>query len=184
MAAGMWSPQDSTASHQADVSKAQNPYAPPAAESSDPELDKLRFVAPGSLANTKWDQLLLVALLAIALFGAPAAFAGIETIIYSGLALFLASIALLIRELWCRRDGRRAWTLGLVLAISGLGFVLGLIGLINVNNWGPNDAKKVGVPYVVAVFGVWLVLGSYVAWRTIPRQLETASGSGAVSSEV
>ncbi len=94
--------------------------------------------------------------------GIGASFVKIESILFSGPALAVAGIVLVVLA-WRKRN---IWAM--VLGISGPVFSIFLLVLINVLEWSPDDAKvpvpKIGLAYLAAV----LIL-------ILPALLETRS---------
>lgn len=151
-----------------------NPYALSPAWEEDRVQHEL-FIQDDQLAGDDvrwrviWDRLLVFAIFIISVVGAGLGVSWIESIVGSGIAISIAGVLLLIRELWCRQKGRPKWSTGLVLAAGGPVFAAGVWLTIFVSRWGPRAAADNGVGGIVAVFGTCSAVLAVVAFFSVPR---------------
>lgn len=155
----------------------QNPYTPPELEADIPQTREVRTYHVG------WDRVLLVLSIIVCAVGSPLAYYEIESIVGSGIAMFLVSLLLLIREVYCRiRLARPAWWLTFFLSLFGLAFVCGICAMIALLQWSPGAAKANYVAEMVACFSFLMVGGSLVA-IFIPPSVYLHTGPAVKSSE-
>ena len=148
-----------------------NPYAPPQSRSEPQDSQPIAANVP--VGNVNWDRLLLGINVTICAVAAPAAFAEIESVVFSGMAISGAGLALVLREMSCRRRGRSAWWLNLFLGCAGPTMAVTLTAIIAYRRWSPQDAERYKVPWVVAAFAVGFValsVASYLKYPPDPRR--------------
>lgn len=115
-----------------------------------------------------WDRAIVATFFLLFVLGGGLVHIKMESIIFSGIALLLISLALLARELFCRIIGRPMWAAGLFLALQSIAFVLLTFAVIAWNSWSPQDATGNGVHWLVFVFCIWSALVTWTAGLTLP----------------
>lgn len=148
-----------------------NPYAPPetgqiAADTS--VASNLSTSTAAGRWNPMWDRAIVATFFLLFVLGGGLVHLKMESIIFSGIALLLISLASLARELYCRLIGRPLWTAGLLLALQSIAFVLITFAVIAWHQWSPQDASDHGVDWVVLAYCVWSSLVSWTAGYTLP----------------
>ena len=160
------------------MNAAQNPYAPP-------EVDLPQTPTVSRKHHIGWDRVLLVLAIIVCAVGAPLAFYEIESIVGSGIAMFVVCLLLLIRECYCRlRMSRPPWWFLFFLSLFGLAFVFGLVALIGLLQWSPRQAGENYVVEMVTCFALLMAGASAVACCFPPAEFSDENGTETIEEPI
>ncbi len=128
------------------MNASQNPYAPPGLEPASSKTHRQKY-------HVGWDRVILVLAIIVCAVGAPLSFYELESIVGSGIAMFVVCLLLLTRECYCRFNlSRPPWWFLFYLSFLGLAFVFGLFAMIGVLKWSPRQAEANHVAEMVTCF--------------------------------